>query len=53
MKEKDQIRHLNNELEKLLDRFAKEYDMSYASVVGVLMIKASALAREVQEIDSE
>jgi hypothetical protein len=39
----DQIEAFANELDKLVDRFCDEYDLPYASVVGVLTFKTKLL----------
>ena len=51
MSEKEQIEHLDQELIRLIERFRKEYNLSYASVIGTLHLRAHILAQEA--IDSE
>lgn len=46
MSEREQIVHLGNEIDRLVDRFRTEYDLSYASVVGVLQMKCWLLMAE-------
>jgi hypothetical protein len=44
-----------NEIDKIIDYMRKEYEISYAEVVGILMFKAHMLMRELEddaEIDS-
>lgn len=49
MTENEQIEHFATELDKLVDRFRSEYQMAYASVIGILHIKAHLLADEAVE----
>jgi len=54
MTQQEQINCFAKELTKLIDRYADEFDLSYAAVVGVLKIKAdglSAQARRTEEKD--
>lgn len=46
MTEKDKIDHFADDLDRLVDRYRKEYDMSYASVVGTLQMKINMLCAE-------
>lgn len=47
--DKEQVRRLADELDKLVDRARSEYDLSYASMVGVLAFKQHTLMQEAQE----
>lgn len=49
MTEKDQTDHFANDLDKLVDRYRSEYEISYASVVGVLQMKIHLLCSEAEE----
>lgn len=49
MDQKEQQRQFSEELDKLIDRFRKEYEISYASVVGSLTIKIHLLCTEAEE----
>lgn len=53
MKRDEQVTHLANELDALIDRFRSEYDMSYAAVVGVLHMKAHLLCEEATAADAD
>lgn len=53
MSESEQVKHLGDELDRLVDRFRSEYDMTYASVVGVLHMKAHLLCAEAAEREDE
>lgn len=53
MSEKDQIDHFADELDKLVNRFRSEYEMSYASVVGTLEMKIHLLCQESAERSDE
>lgn len=46
MSEKEQIDHFADDLDRLVDRYRKEYEMSYASVVGTLQMKINLLCAE-------
>lgn len=46
MDAKDQIDHLENDLEIIIERYRKEYDLSYAAIVGVFMLKVHQLSVE-------
>ncbi len=49
MDQKEQQVAFSNELESLIDRFRSEYDLTYASIVGVLQITAYLLCRESED----
>lgn len=49
MNEKEQIMELADRMDKLINGFRDEWDLSYASVVGVLMMKAHLLMQEASE----
>jgi hypothetical protein len=49
MTEQEQIVHLANLLDKLVSRFSKEYEMTYASIVGVLQMKIHLLCAQAKE----
>lgn len=49
----DQTFHFADELDKLVDRFREEYDLSYAAIVGSLHMKAHLLCEEASERDDE
>ncbi len=51
MDETQQIIAFENELEALIHRYRHEFNMHYASVVGVLHIQAHALSCESLEDD--
>lgn len=46
MTEKEQIKHLADDVDKLIERYRTEYDLSYAAAVGVLQMKAHLLCAE-------
>lgn len=46
MSESEQIQHFANELEALVNRFRAEYNMTYASILGVLYLQAHMLCQE-------
>lgn len=53
MTDKQQTDSFADELDKLVDRFRSEYDMSYAQVVGVLEMKKWLLCSEAEERGDE
>ena len=38
--------HFADELERIIDRFRIEYDMTYAELVGTLIVAAHTMAQE-------
>lgn len=46
MTEHEQITHLADDLDSLVERYRKEYDLTYASVIGALMMKVHLLCME-------
>lgn len=46
MSDREQVQHFESELNKLVDRFRAEYEISYAAIVGTLQIKAHMLCAE-------
>lgn len=53
MTDKEQTDHFANELDALVDRFRSEYEMSYATTVGVLEMKIHLLCNEAKERSDE
>lgn len=49
----NQIQHLAEELDRLIDRSRSEYDLSYGETVGVLQMKIHLLCVEAQEREEE
>lgn len=45
----EQIEHLENDLEMIIERYRKEYDMTYASMIGVFMLKVHQISAEAYE----
>lgn len=46
MSEQEQINAFANDLDNLIDRYRKEFEVTYSSVVGVLFMKATLLSNE-------
>lgn len=46
MSEAEQIKHLADKVDALIDHTRNEYDMTYAAVVGVLQMKIHLLCKE-------
>lgn len=53
MDKKEQIFQFGDELDKLVERFRAEYDLSYAAVVGALQMKIHLLCKEASELEEE
>lgn len=49
MDQVDQIDALANELDRMIDRFVKEYDLSCASIVGILHMKIHIIEKQAIE----
>lgn len=47
----EQIAHFESDLDNLVERYRKEYDISYASMIGMLHLKAHILCVEANEDD--
>lgn len=45
----EQVTQFADEIDKLVERFRAEYDMTYAGVVGVLQMKIHLLCEEATE----
>ena len=46
MDQTTQIQHFCNDLDKLIDRYASEFDLNYASIIGALQMKSYLLCQE-------
>lgn len=53
MTEREQIEHFADEIDRLVERNRREYDMTYAAVVGVLHMKIYLLCAEAAERKDE
>ncbi len=53
MSDNDQVKHFADELDKLVDRFRDEYELSFAAAVGALHMKAYLLCSEAEERGEE
>lgn len=53
MNHKEQVQHFSNALDALIDRHCDEFDLTYASVIGVLTMKTHDLCVEVNTPDEE
>lgn len=49
----DQIEHLENDLETIITRYRKEYEMTYAAMIGVFQLKVHQLSAEAYEETEE
>lgn len=53
MSEKDQIKLFADDLDKLVDKYRNEFDLTYAAVVGALFMKAQLLCSELERGDED
>lgn len=53
MDEKSQTEHFADDLDKLVNRYRSEYDIQYASLVGVLQMKIHLLCQEAEQREDE
>ena len=53
MNEQDQIGHFNDDLQRLLDKYSAEFDMSLASQVGTMMCKIYELISSSYDEDED
>jgi len=53
MTDKEQSFRFGNELDNLVERTRKEYDLSYATIIGMPHIKAAQLCSECLEDEEE
>jgi hypothetical protein len=53
MTDREQLDSFGNDVDALVERYRHEYDMSYAVVVGVLVMKAHLLCDEVAELGGD
>jgi hypothetical protein len=53
MTDKEQTMAFADDLDKLCERYRAEFDMSYAQVVGVLVMKSHLLCDEASEQGEE
>ncbi len=50
---KQQTEAFGEAIDKLVDRFANEYDLTYATIIGTLQMKIIYLAQESEQLDDE
>lgn len=53
MTEKEQVTAFANDIDKLVERYKQEFDMTYAAAVGVLFMKAQLLSLETVKFTME
>lgn len=53
MSDREQTKAFANEIDKLVERFRSEYDMTYAQIVGVLHMKSWLMCEEASEQDAD
>lgn len=51
--EDEHAKHFGLELDKVINRFREEYDLSYAAAIGALYYRAHRLANELEERPDE
>lgn len=49
----DQIEHLENDLDRIIERYRSEYDMTFAAMIGVFQLKVHQLSVEAYEEPEE
>jgi hypothetical protein len=49
----NQVQQLSDDIDHLIHRYAKEWDLDYSQVVGVLMMKAHLLMDEAKTRSDE
>lgn len=50
MSQQDQINHLSDDLDALINRYKQEYELTYAAAIGVLTMKIHTLISEAIDI---
>lgn len=53
MDDKQQIFAFADDLDRLVDRYRSEFDLTYAAVVGILFMKAQLLCGEAGDRDDD
>lgn len=53
MTEREQIDEFSNKLDELVNQYRSEFDLTYASVVGTLQMKAWLLCQEAEQRSEE
>lgn len=53
MSDKEQTDRFSHDLDALVERYRKEYDLSYASVIGVLLLQIHMLSDEACNLDED
>lgn len=53
MTDKEQTDAFANDLDKLVERYRQEFEMSYAQIVGTLYMKNHLLCTEAEEREGE
>lgn len=53
MTDKEQTDHFADELDRLINRFSREYELCYSQVVGVLQMKIHTLCTGAQKRQDE
>jgi hypothetical protein len=53
MSEKEQVDQLASDVDAMINRYRTEYDLSYASVVGVFQMKIHMLCEEAADRSEE
>lgn len=49
MTDTEQLNHFGDDLDRLIERYRNEYDISFAAVIGALTVKATMLTLEARE----
>lgn len=53
MSDKEQLQHFADDLDKLVDRYRDEYEISFGAIIGALQLKSYLLCQEAQNREDE
>lgn len=53
MSDTEQLQHFADDLDKLVDRYRSEYEISFGAIVGALQMKSWLLCQEAQDREDE
>lgn len=48
-----QIDHFSNDLDRLIERYREEYDLTYGEMVGALQFRAFLLMQEAYNVEQD
>jgi hypothetical protein len=53
MNDREQLQHFADELDKLVDRYREEYEISFGAIIDALQMKSYLLCQEAQSREDE